>query len=138
MLSALPIVNLANCCCLWIGGGGVLAGYLAQQESPTPLSGARGGIVGLLAGVVGALVWVIVALAVDVVMGPLQERMLENVLRSGADMPPEVRGWLEVMNDRAAAPLRFAAGFVFQLCAGAVFATLGGIVAAAVFKPRRA
>jgi len=138
VLSALPIVNLANCCCLWIAGGGVLAGYLAQQGSPVPLTGARGAIVGLLAGVVGAFVWLVAALVLDLVMAPLQERMVAGVLQSAADMPPEVRQWLELMSDRASAPLRFAAGFVFQLFAGAVFATLGGVLAAAFFKRRSA
>jgi hypothetical protein len=133
-LSALPIVNLANCCCLWIVGGGVLAGYLAQQASPTPLTGLRGAVVGLLAGVVGAFVWLVAALALDAVMAPLQERMVENVLRSAADMPPEVRQWLELMSDRTSAPFRLAAGFVFQLFAGGVFASLGGLLATVFFK----
>jgi hypothetical protein len=138
VLSALPIVNLANCCCLWIVGGGVLAGYLAQQGSPTPLTGMRGALVGLCAGVVGAFVWLVVALALDVVMAPLQERMVDNVLRSAADMPPEVRQWLELMNDRASAPIRLAVGFVFQLFAGVVFASLGGVLAVAFLKRRGA
>ena len=34
VLSALPIVGICNCCCLWIVGGGVLAAYLAAAESP--------------------------------------------------------------------------------------------------------
>ncbi len=35
VLSALPIVNTANCCCcLWVISGGVLAAYLRQQSSP--------------------------------------------------------------------------------------------------------
>jgi hypothetical protein len=34
VLSALPIINIANCCCLWVIGGGVLATYL-MQLSPT-------------------------------------------------------------------------------------------------------
>lgn len=138
VLSALPIVNLANCCCLWIVGGGVLAGYVAQQESAPPLTGARGAVIGLLAGVVGAFVWLAAALALDVVMAPLHERIVSETLRSAADMPPEVRQWLELMMDRASAPVRFAAGFVFQLFAGAVFSTLGGVLAAAFFRRRRA
>jgi hypothetical protein len=94
----------------------------------------RGAIVGLLAGIVGAFVWLAVAMALDLVLAPLQEQMVANVLRSAADMPPEVRQWLELMNDRTSAPLRLAAGFVFQLFAGAVFAPIGGLLAAAFFK----
>ena len=49
VLSALPIINLANCCCLWIVGGGAIAAYLAQQQHPGPFgltAGARVGFPG--------------------------------------------------------------------------------------------
>ena len=48
VFSALPIINIANCCCLWIIGGGVLAAYLAQQNSPRSLSAGQGAWFGLL------------------------------------------------------------------------------------------
>ena len=57
MLSALPVINLANCCCAWILFGGALAAYLMQQNHPEPITIGDGAIVGLLAGVVGAFVW---------------------------------------------------------------------------------
>lgn len=93
-------------------------------------------MVGLLAGVAGAFVWLVAALALDVVVAPLQERMVSEILRSAADMPPEVRQWLDLAGERASAPLRLAAGFVFQLFAGVVFSTLGGVLAAAFFRRR--
>ena len=31
VLSALPVINIANCCCAWILFGGGLAAYLMQQ-----------------------------------------------------------------------------------------------------------
>ena len=37
VLSALPFVNAANCCCLWIIGGGAIAAFLAQQDDPQSL-----------------------------------------------------------------------------------------------------
>lgn len=134
VLSALPIVNVANCCCLWITGGGLLAGYLAQQEDPRPLTLGGGALVGLLAGIAGAVVWLVAALALDVLVAPLQERMVAEMLRSATDMPPEVRAWLEMLGNRASTPFRLAAGFMFQLLAGTVFATLGGTLAAVVFR----
>jgi len=36
VLSALPVVQICNCCCLWIIGGGLLAAYLQQQNQPVP------------------------------------------------------------------------------------------------------
>ena len=53
VLSALPIINIGNCCCLWVIGGGVLATYLMQQNHPYPISAADGALVGLLAGLIG-------------------------------------------------------------------------------------
>ena len=145
VLSALPIINIANCCCLWITGGGVLAGYLAHQNdvasghapsglSRKPLTPLSGALVGLAAGMVGAFVWLIATLALDVVVAPLQERMVAEMVSSAPDMPPEVRAWLELLADRASSPFRLVAGFLFQLLAGVVFATLGGLLAAVFFR----
>ena len=40
VLSALPVINLANCCCAWILFGGALAAYLMQQSHPEPITSA--------------------------------------------------------------------------------------------------
>ncbi|MBM3817744.1 MAG: hypothetical protein FJW14_01825 [Acidimicrobiia bacterium] len=121
ILSALPVIHIANCCCIWIAGGGVLAGYLLPQYDP-PLTNAR-----------GAFVWLIAASALDVLIAPLQERVIQDVLANAGDMPPEARAWLEMMGNRGNAAFRLAAGFAFQVMAGFVFATLGGLLAAVFF-----
>jgi hypothetical protein len=56
-------------------------------------------------------------------------------MSSSADMPPEVRAWFEAFGTPAAAPFRAALGFMFQLFAGAIFSTLGGVLVA-VFMNR--
>ena len=54
VLSALPIVNVGNCCCcLWVICGGALAAYLRQQNSPVQIEAAEGALVGLMAGAIG-------------------------------------------------------------------------------------
>ena len=142
VLSALPIINIANCCCLWITGGGVLAGYIAHQNdvpsgsSRKPLTPMRGALVGLAAGMVGAVIWLMATLALDVVVAPLQERMVAEMVSSASDMPPEVRAWLELLADRASSPFRLIAGFLFQFLAGLIFAPLGGLLAAVFFQRR--
>src|SRR5688500_1904906 len=93
VLSAMPIVQLCNCCCVWIVGGGVLAAYLQQQNLPAPMTVLDGVRAGALAGVVGALVWLILTQALDIVLAPLQERLLSEVLRNARDLPPDVRSW---------------------------------------------
>ena len=137
VLSALPIINVANCCCVWIMGGGALAAYLTQQYDPRPITPGRGALAGLLAGVTGAIIWILVAVPIDFLMAPIQERMVSEMVAGSADMPPEVRAWLDMLAHRASGPLRYMLGFAFQLFGGVIFAPLGGLLGA-VFSRRDA
>lgn len=132
VLSALPVINLANCCCLWILGGGMLAAYLDQAPG-RPNAPARGALDGLLAGIVGAFVFLIASMAVSTLVAPLQERMLAELLGGGYDFPPEVRDTLEVMRQREDGLFGHVAGFVLMLFAGLIFGTLGGLLGALFF-----
>ena len=97
VLSALPIVNLANCCCLWIVGGGAITA------------------------------------AVNVMVAPLQQSAADLMLRNATDIPPDVRTWLESVGNSASMPMRMVFGFFFQLFVAAPFASLGGLIGAALF-----
>jgi hypothetical protein len=132
ILSALPIVKYANCCCIWIIGGGIVAAYLNQQNDPRPITPGRGALSGLLAGVVGALVWLIAALSLRAVFAPLQERMASAVLRNAPDMPPEVRTIFE--NAGSSSIAEYVLLFVLLLFAGSVVSTIGGLLGAAFFR----
>jgi hypothetical protein len=133
VLSGLPIVSIVNCCCCgWVIIGGALAAKLSQQER-RPLTPGRGALIGFLAGIAGAIVWLIITLALDPLVGPLQQRIIDQVLRSAQDMPPEARDWLENMRGGSGAGLQVAAGFVLHLCAS-VFAALGGLLGAIFFR----
>jgi hypothetical protein len=133
VLSALPIVNLANCCCLWILGGGAIAAYLAQQQHPGPFGLMDGVRVGFRAGIFGAVVWLFASAVVDVLVAPLQQSAADLMLRSATDIPPEVRDWLENIGNSASLPARMIIGFLFQLFIAAPFAAIGGLVGAAFF-----
>src|SRR3954451_9728462 len=89
VLSALPLINLANCCCLWVIAGGVLAAYLLQQNHPYPITAADGALVGLLAGLIGGLVGGLLSIPIERAMGPVQQRLLERLVVSNPDIPPE-------------------------------------------------
>ena len=132
VLSALPIVQLCNCCCLWIVGGGVLAAYLQQQNQPAPLNVTGGARVGLIAGIVGAFVWLLISQSLDAVMAPLQQRLADELLRSASDIPPNVRAWLE--SARAEGSGGYGFGFVLLLIFGSIASALGGAVGAAYFR----
>ena len=134
ILSALPIVNVANCCCVWIVGGGLIASYLSQDD-PHPLTIGRGARAGLLAGIFGAFIWLFAAMVLNAVVAPLQERMVDSMIRNAQDMPPDVRAWLETIGNRASSPLRYLLGFLFHFFGGLIFATLGGVLGAIFFSP---
>ncbi len=129
VLSALPLVSAGNCCCLWIVGGGVIAAWVMQANHPAPISLVDGAIAGVLAGVVGALVYVVASVLVSFTLGPvlgdLSERLIER------QSSPEMR---ELFERFSGTGIGLAVGFVLHLFLGIVFATLGGLVGAAIFR----
>ena len=111
VLSALPIVGWGNCCCcLWVVCGGILAAYLDQQRDPTPISVGRGAFTGFLAGIIGAAVWMVVAAAVGAILAPFERQLADEMIRTTADAPPEVRRMIEWIN--ANAGFAVAVGFL--------------------------
>jgi hypothetical protein len=134
ILSALPFISIGNCCCLWIIGGGFLAAYVDSQGRPVNLPVSRGALDGLLAGVAGAFIWLIAAIALDVVIGPMQRQFAETMAQRSQAMPQEVRDWFEMIAERSTSPARWLVGFFFQLAIGMVFAPIGGMLGALFFK----
>jgi hypothetical protein len=132
VLSSLPIIQLCNCCCVWIVGGGVLAAYLQQQNQAPPVTPLDGARAGLLAGIVGAFVWLIVTQALDIVLGPLREQVMGEVLRNSRDMPPEIRSWLESVGAQESGGYGFA--FMLMLIFGSIASAVGGAAGAAYFR----
>jgi len=133
VLSALPIVNLANCCCLWILGGRRITKNQTQQEHPGPFGLMDGARVGFRAGIFGAVIWLFASTVVELMMAPLQQSAADFMLRGATDIPPEVRSWLENLDNTASMPARMIIGFFFQLFVAAPFAALGGLLGAAMF-----
>jgi hypothetical protein len=134
VLSALPIINLANCCCAWILFGGGLAAYLLQQPRPTPISAGDGALVGLLAGAIGAVVWTIVAIPLNVALMPFQADLLEQVLSNANDMPPEARAFLESLRTAPVMGAAAIVGFFLTFCVCSVFGMVGGLFGALFFR----
>ena len=134
VLSALPLINIGNCCCLWVTSGGVVAAYLLQQNQPDPIAPGDGAVVGLLAGIVGAFIWALGWLPVNLVTGPLQARMLERIMEAGRDIPEPMRAAVDGMRSGAVTALQLVIGFCFMLAIGMIFSTLGGLVGAVLVK----
>ena len=139
VLSALPVVNVANlCCCAWVVFGGGLAAYLMQQNHAAPVNAGDGAIVGLLAGAIGAVVGSLLSIPIAMAMGPFQAEMIERILQGAQDMPPEVRSWFEQwrggMATGAALGVGFIISLVFSLFFYSLFGLFGGILGAMLFR----
>jgi hypothetical protein len=136
VLSALPLISAGNCCCcLWVIGGGLVAAYLLQQHQPAPITVGDGAVVGLLAGLIGAVVQFIVSIPILLVAGPVQARMMQRIFeRLAAENPDFGRIADQAHYSAGAGFVGLVFGFFMALVAGAIFATLGGMLGAAFFK----
>ncbi len=135
VLSGLPIVDIGNCCCcLWVIGGGMLTAWLQQRDRPEPLTLGEGALGGFLAGIAGAVVYLAVAIPVSIVTAPLQRGMVEFLVDSGTDFPPEVLEVLENVGSEDVI-IGVAIWFVVMLIAGMIFSTLGGLLGVLIFRP---
>lgn len=134
VLSALPVVNLANCCCAWILFGGALAAYLMQQNHPEPIAVGDGAVVGFMAGAAGALVWAVISLTIHTAMAPLQSRILRRMLENADNFPPATRDFLQSMAGEAAIGIGMVFLFVVMLCVSSIFGMLGGLFGALLFR----
>ena len=135
ILSALPIVGAFNlCCCMWVITGGLLAAYVLQSNTSNPISAGDGAIVGLLAGLLGAVVYAVVSLPLNLLLGPVQQRAITQMLESIRDVPPELRDTFSNMGGTAVTAIGVLMGFVMMLFVGAIFATVGGLLGSVFFK----
>ena len=134
VLSALPIVSVANCCCVWLIGGGAITAYLLQQGQSEPISLADASVGGCLAGVFGAFVSAVISVPIQLLTQPLQ-RQMADLFRGNADIPPELAEMVEQLSGASVGAVLF--GFVVMLLLGMVFSTLGGLLGSIVFRPSR-
>ena len=134
VLSALPVISLANCCCAWILFGGALAAYLMQQNHPEPVNAGDGAIVGLLAGIVGAFVWLVLFIPLTLVMSPFQSSVIQRMLAGSNDMPPELRAMLEGMASGGGVGIGVVFFFFVMLFVSSFFGMIGGLFGALMFR----
>ena len=132
VLSALPLVQMGNCCCcLWVLVGGALAVYLRQQNHPYQIDAAEGAIVGLMAGAICGVIYSLLSIPFQMLVGPLQQQWMERMMNSNPEITPEMRDMFERM--AANSGLRVIS-LTISVIIYAVFGLLGGLIGAAVFK----
>lgn len=131
VLSALPLISVANlCCCLWVVGGGTVTAYLMQQGQPQPLQLVDAALGGFLAGVIGAFVYAVAMVPIQLVTAPFQRGLTE--MFDSRDVPPEMLEMLEQLSTNGL--IATIVGFAAMLFAGMVFSTVGGVIGALVFR----
>jgi hypothetical protein len=135
VLTALPIVNLANCCCLWLIGGGMVAAWVMQQNHLAPIRVSDGVVAGVLAGIVGAVVTLLVSLPLNAVLAPVYDVLRARLLQNAQDMPPEFREAIEALGIGAPSHV---VSFFTNVLLGAVFAGAGGMLGAVLFRRKPA
>ena len=135
VLSALPIVNMGNCCCcLWVVAGGALAVYLRQQNHPVPLNAAEGALLGLMAGLIGGIISAILSIPMQMMLGPMQAEWMTRILESNRDLPPDFRDAMERAAGGGAVGAMAAFGAIVGIITSVVFGMLGGLLGVAIFK----
>jgi hypothetical protein len=84
-----------------------------------------------MAGVVGAIVNTVLSIPLQMAVGPFQEQLMERILSSNPDMPPELRDAFGRATARTGA---WVIGLLATLIIYPIFALLGGLLGAAIFK----
>ena len=137
MLSALPIVYLGNCCCLWVLSGGAVAAYVLQANQSEPITPGDGALAGLLAGLSGAVIHFLLSIPIDLVVGPWERRFGQQLLEMTNN--PQMHDMLtRSLEQSAQGGLAFimarVAVFFVMLVVGSAFSTIGGVLGALMFK----
>ena len=133
VLSALPGVNVANCCCLWVLAGGALVVYLQQQRIPEPVETADAVIGGLIAGALGAIISMVLTLIIVSAGGAMWMDQIRSALDANPEIPTETRDMvLRLLEGRNF----FVIGLVINLPLYAVFSMVGSLIGLAIFRKK--
>lgn len=134
VLSSLPVLNLANCCCLWVILGGMLAVYLEQQNTPAPIETSAAALSGLIAGAIGGVISSVAGfLTLRMASGGDPQQAIDQILSSIPQMPPETAEWVRgVMQG----PTLALVTLVVTVPLYAVFGMLGALLGTAFFRKK--
>lgn len=139
--SAIPYLGAVNCaCCALVIGGGFLSVFIFKRKSPdTVMTYGDGALQGLLSGLIGSVICSLLnALLSGVTGGGARfAEVIEQVISSNPDLPPEVVELLRNISNSGAAGLGFVfIGFLFLLVISAIFGTVGGVLGVAILQKK--
>ncbi len=133
VLSALPVIGMANCCCLWVILGGMLTVYLEQQNTPAPVETSTAALSGLIAGAVGGVISSLGSLLTLRMAGGEQQDAIDQALSNVPNMPPET---LDMIHSFMSGPSLGLVMFAITVPLYAVFAMLGALLGLAFFRKK--
>ncbi|MEX2117146.1 MAG: hypothetical protein WEB37_09670 [Bacteroidota bacterium] len=148
LVSAIPGLNLINCCCCaGIILGGVLAVYLYKQEhveGAPPMESSDGLILGVTTGVVSAFCTTVLNLLIMALFGDVASEFLRSFteqILDQANLPPEtidqLRSQIDASMDEAKTFMGVMKELLFNLLIHPLFAMLGGLIGYSIFKPKK-
>lgn len=131
LLSSIPILNIVNCLlCGWFWIGGIFGVWLYRNFTKDTLTTGRAAVMGLVAGLIAAVIVSILSLLTQ-----------SNAM---AAIPPEQLAQLEEQLGPEAAQIfsdpgtYTLIGAVVGLVLYPIFTAIGGVIGAAIFKPKPA
>ena len=133
VLSALPVIGIANCCCLWVILGGMLTTYLQQQATPVPVETSSAAVSGLIAGAIGGLISSVAGMLMFRLVGGDSQQAIEQALTNIPNMPPETAEWVRSLTQGPAIAL---VSLIVTVPLYAVFAMLGALLGLAFFRKK--
>ena len=133
VLSALPVIGIANCCCLWVILGGMLTTYLQQQATPVPVETSTAAIGGLIAGAIGGLISSVAGMIMFRFIGGDSQQAIEQALTNIPNMPPETAEWVRGLTQGPGLAL---VSMIVTVPLYAVFGMLGALLGLAFFRKK--
>jgi hypothetical protein len=133
VLSALPIIGMANCCCLWVICGGMLTTYLQQQATPAPVETSTAALSGLIAGAIGGVISSVAGILMFRLVGSDSQQALEQALSNIPNMPAETADWVRGVTQGPGLAL---ISMLVTVPLYAVFGLLGALLGLAFFRKK--
>ncbi len=91
---------------------------------------------GLLAGLFGAVVNLVISVPMNLLLGPVQQRLLSRISEMQPDLPENVRQAIDTFGTKGVSIAGAIMTFFMMLVLGAVFSSLGGLLGAFFFKKK--
>lgn len=139
VIGLIPLLNLLNVCCLGVIAGGAVASWRYATQYNLSLSSGEGFKLGALAGLLGGLAGVVVGYALIALFDyqPGTSELRDLMLNAFGD-DPAVRAQLEEsfreQEQNALSVSNIILGAIGAAIIYPLFAGLGGVIGAAIFK----